>query len=107
VKSQCLGTWDPFNNDLNEQKFLLSKRKETKRYFSINETIRNDFFFGTETENRNEINIFQKRNETEKKIRFLTSDTDFIKKNLSTYRVNRTLLNSYHCSNIVLLHFWN
>jgi hypothetical protein len=39
------------------------KRNEAKRYFSINEPKRNDNFFGTETEteNRNEINIFQKQ----------------------------------------------
>jgi hypothetical protein len=44
------------------------KRNETKRYISINET--KGFFFGTETENRNEIRIFQKRNETKKKMFF-------------------------------------
>jgi hypothetical protein len=50
----------------------LFHRNETKRYFSRNETKRNDMFFGTETENRNEINIFQKRNGTKrKKKRFL------------------------------------
>jgi hypothetical protein len=43
----------------------------TKRYFSRNETKRNDIVFGTE--NRNEINIVQKRNGTKrKKKRFLT-----------------------------------
>jgi hypothetical protein len=34
---------------------------ETKLYFSINETNWNDIYFKTQTENRNEINIFQKR----------------------------------------------
>jgi hypothetical protein len=48
-------------------------RNETKRYFSRNVTKRNDNFFGTENENRNEINIFQERNGTkQKKKRFVT-----------------------------------
>jgi hypothetical protein len=42
-------------------------RNGTKRYFSRNETKRNVIFFETETENQNEINIFQKRNGTERK----------------------------------------
>jgi hypothetical protein len=54
--------------DLYIQKIILQKRNRiTKRYFSRNVTKRNVIFFGTETENRNEINIFQKRNGTERK----------------------------------------
>jgi hypothetical protein len=48
-----------------------------KRYFSRSKTKRNDIFFGTETENRNEINIFHKRNGTKrKKLCFLTPDSN-------------------------------
>jgi hypothetical protein len=45
------------------KKVLMLQRNEAKRYFSINEPKQNDNFFGTETEteNRNEINIFQQR----------------------------------------------
>jgi hypothetical protein len=46
---------------------ILFYKNETKRYFSRNETRRNDIFFGTETENRNEIYIFQKRKGTKRK----------------------------------------
>jgi hypothetical protein len=53
--------------DLYIKKIILQKRNGTKRYFSRNVTKRNVIFFGTETENRNEINIFQKRNGTERK----------------------------------------
>jgi hypothetical protein len=53
--------------DLYIQKIILQKRNGTKRYFSRNVTKRNVIFFGTQTENRNEINIFQKRNGTERK----------------------------------------
>jgi hypothetical protein len=63
--------------DLYKQTIILQRRNETKRYFSRNETKRNYIFFGTcsaETENRNEIIIFQKQNGTKrkKKKRFLT-----------------------------------
>jgi hypothetical protein len=35
--------------DLYIKKYILQKQNETKRYFSRNETKRNDIFFGTET----------------------------------------------------------
>jgi hypothetical protein len=72
VENHCLGTRDTLLvKGLNEKKIRMPKR-----YFSINESKRNDVFFGTETENRNEINIFSKRNgtkqnETKKKLRFI------------------------------------
>jgi hypothetical protein len=69
------GTRDLLDKDLNEE-IKKNPYAETKRYFSINETKRNDIFFGTETENRNEINIFQKRNGTKKKLCFLTPGFD-------------------------------
>jgi hypothetical protein len=54
--------------DLFIQKIILQKRYETKRYFSKNETKRNDVFFGTETGNRNEIKKkIQKRKRTKRK----------------------------------------
>jgi hypothetical protein len=60
---------DPLDMGLNEKNnpFAETKSDETLFFNKRNETKRNYIFFGTETKNRNEINIFQKRNGTKRK----------------------------------------
>jgi hypothetical protein len=59
-------------------------RNKTKSYFSRSETKRNDIFFGTETENRkpkrNKYFSETNRNETKKKLGFLTPASNREKK---------------------------